>query len=139
MKRFTTRIAAFFALLMAFAAPQSVFAEVTAMVSYADWCGPCQILQPKLHSAASEFDDGDVEIVYIDFTDMSAENFLAQIDRASPLTADDFLVNGEFLKTGFAYVLVDGDVVGEVSAGMSTDDIVDIFQNALKRQNASSG
>ena len=133
MKRPVLRIAALFVWLTAFVAPQNAFAEVTAMVSNADWCGPCQVLQPKLHSAASEFDDGDVEIIYIDFTDMSVENFQEQIDRASPLTADDFLVNGEFLKTGFAYVLVDGDVVGEVSAGMSIDDIVEVFQGALNR------
>jgi len=133
MARAFHRMVAMVSYLLVFSISTSAFAEVTAMVSYADWCGPCQVLQPKLHSAASEFDDGDIEITYIDFTDMSAENLLEQIDRAAPLTADDFFINGEFLKTGFAYILVDGSIVGEVSSGFSTEEIVEVFGDALNR------
>lgn len=120
------------ALLFTIAAfmPVSAAAQITAMVSYADWCGPCQILQPKLHSAASEFAEDDIEIIYIDFTELDAENILEQVLRADPLPAEAFF-DGDFLKTGFAYILADGDIVAEVSAGMSTEQISEIFEAAL--------
>jgi thiol-disulfide isomerase/thioredoxin len=107
-------------------------AEVRAMFSYADWCGPCAALEPKLVEAIGKT-GLEVELVYLDFTDLSVENRLVQFERAYPLSEDDFLEGGRFLKTGFAYVLADGDLVGEIRSTMATTEIIDILEDALRR------
>lgn len=111
--------------------PQVAAAEIKALVSYADWCGPCQILQPKLHGAASEFGD-NITIQYLDFTDMSAENLYRQFTDAAPLQPADFLVDGEFLRTGFAYILDGDEVVNEVFSTMSQEEITAILARACR-------
>ena len=89
-------------------------------------------IRDRLHSAASGFAAEDIEIIYIDFTDLDAENILEQILRADPLPAEAFF-EGDFLKTGFAYILVGDEIVAEVSSGMSRDEIAAIFANALEQ------
>ncbi|MEM9014247.1 MAG: thioredoxin family protein [Pseudomonadota bacterium] len=104
---------------------------VKALFSYADWCAPCELLQPKLEAAAA--DVRGVEIVYIDFTDLSIENQNRQIAKAYPLSFDDFFVNERFVKTGFAYVLVDGESKATISAGMSKADIETVLRAAVSQ------
>jgi len=136
--KFNQLHALLFAVLSTFLfAPQAVAANVNVIVSYADWCGPCQILQPKLHSAASEFNDA-IEITYLDFTDPSAENMDRQFAKAAPLAPDDFLIDGKYLKTGFAYVLISDNItrkitlLGEIFSTMPRDEIVDVFTRACR-------
>jgi thiol-disulfide isomerase/thioredoxin len=106
----------------------SALAQLTVMVSWADWCGACRILGPKLDAAAARF-AGKVELIFIDFTDLSEANMERQFDRARPLRPEDFM-DGPYLKTGFAYILVDGRLAGEISAGMAVADIVAALEEA---------
>jgi thiol-disulfide isomerase/thioredoxin len=108
-------------------------AELTVYISYADWCGPCQVLMPKLYAAADRFSASEVELVTLDFTEMTADNLDRQFERAGPLSPDDFMEDGRFLKTGFAYLVVEGTVEGRVSAGMALEDIITSFRSALAR------
>lgn len=125
MRAAAAAIAAGTALLAsAYAAGLSVY------ISYADWCGPCQALAPKLDAAAAVFAPGSVELIRLDFTDLSEENMDRQFDRARPLRPEDFM-DGSFLKTGFAYLVVGGAIEGEISAGMAAEDIVAGFEAAL--------
>lgn len=114
-------------------AANAIAAELTVYISYADWCGPCQVLMPKLRAAAARFNAGEVELVTLDFTEMTAENLDRQFARAGPLSPEDFMEGGRFLKTGFAYLVLDGKIDGRVSAGMALEDIVTSFRSALAR------
>jgi thiol-disulfide isomerase/thioredoxin len=106
--------------------------DVVVMFSYADWCGPCQILKPKLESVVDGLPAGAAEIRYLDFTEVSAENLERQFDRAAPLIAEDFFRDG-YLATGFAIVVADGAEAGRLSAGMTEDDIAMTIRGALER------
>lgn len=97
-------------------------ASVTVMFSYADWCAPCQILRPKLEAALDRLDDDDIEVIYLDFTETSVENFDAQFAKTPPLSPEFFTI-GNFVKTGFAYVLDGGEIIAELRVEMSEDDI----------------
>lgn len=108
-------------------------ASLSVYISYADWCGPCQVLMPKLDAAAARFPEGEIDLVKLDFTEMSVENLDRQFARAGPLAPGDFMEEGRFLKTGFAYLVVGGSVEGQVSAGLAVDDIVAQFRSALGR------
>ncbi len=107
--------------------PASAATPVTAMVSYADWCGPCQVLTPKLEEAADAVDVAF--IVYLDFTDLSAGNLDRQFERARPLSPDDFMED-RFIKTGFAHVLADGELADTITATMTVTEMKKILKTA---------
>ena len=128
MRAVAAAFAASFALTASAAA-----AGLSVYVSYADWCGPCQVLMPKLHSAVAQFPPQDIEMVVLDFTDMSTENLDRQFERAGPFSPQDFMENGRYLKTGFAYLVANGSFEGQISAGMAAEDIAARFRAALDR------
>ena len=102
-------------------------AATTIMFSYADWCAPCQILRPKLEAALETVDRTDIEVIYLDFTELTADNFDEQFSRATPLAPEDFIL-GQFVKTGFAYVVIDGGIAGELRSDMSIDEITETLR-----------
>ena len=129
MRKRLASILAIAAALLSSTAPAAAEA-LTVMVSYADWCGPCQVLAPKLDEAEARY-DGDLETVYIDFTDLSEENIERQLDRAAPLRAEEFF-DGGYLATGFALVLAGGAVVDQITAQMSVDEILAAYRAAAE-------
>lgn len=107
-------------------------ADATAMMFYADWCGPCQILKPALEQAVETYEGGEIEILYLDFTSMDFENVFAQAERADKIGAADE-VNLAGIRTGYALIIIDGETKGRVSAGMDAATIKMMFDAALAR------
>ena len=93
--------------------------KLLAVLSYADWCGSCKALDPKVKAvqAANSFDG--VEFATIDYTSRDSDAFFADAEtlgvaRAMRATFPDKV------KTGRLYLvnLDSGEVVGTVDKSM---------------------
>lgn len=105
--------------------------RVLAVLSYADWCGSCKVLDPKVKAvqAANTFDG--VEFATIDFTSKNAEAFFAD---AETLGIGETMRStfGDKIKTGKLY-LVDldtGDVISTVDRSMDEAAIASAITDA---------
>lgn len=93
--------------------------KVLAVLSYADWCGSCKALDPKVKAvqAANTFDG--VEFATIDYTSRSEEAFFTD---AETLGVGDTLraTFSDKIKTGKLYLinLDSGEVIGTVDKSM---------------------
>lgn len=93
--------------------------RVLAVLSYADWCGSCKALDPKVKAvqAANSFDG--VEFATIDFTSRDADAFFAD---AETLGVGDTMraTFSEQIKTGRLYLvnLDTGEVISTVDKSM---------------------
>ena len=93
--------------------------RVLAVLSYADWCGSCKALDPKIKAvqAANAFDG--VEFATIDYTSRSADAFFAD---AETLGVGETMraTFGDTIKTGRLYLidLDSGDVISTVDKSM---------------------
>lgn len=99
------------------------------MIFWAEWCTACKILDPALDDAIADY-EGDVDLVRLDFTDLSFENLQAQAKRTETFGGDNFIpVVG--LKTGYGLIIVNGENRGRISAGMDAGMIRDALDAAL--------
>lgn len=112
-------------------APSADDPEVYAVVFYADWCGTCKALDPKVMQVWPSFADEPIEMVKLDFTDAAtteaAEALAAEHGLGDVYTADAG-------KTGFI-VLVSADTmeeVGRIGARDSVDEIRSKLRAALR-------
>lgn len=93
--------------------------RVLAVLSYADWCGSCKALDPKVKAvqAANAFDG--VEFATIDFTSRDADAFFTD---AETLGVGDTMraTFSEQIKTGKLYLvnLDSGEVISTVDKSM---------------------
>ncbi|MEM1115655.1 MAG: thioredoxin domain-containing protein [Bacteroidota bacterium] len=103
-------------------APPADDAEVYAVVFYADWCGNCRILDPKVMEVWPSFADEPIQMVKLDFTDAetteAAEALAAEHGLSDVLAADAG-------KTGFI-VLVDAESGEEVDRIGARDSVSEI-------------
>ncbi len=106
--------------------------KVLAVLSYADWCGSCKALDPKIKAvqAANTFDG--VEFATIDYTSRSADAFFAD---AETLGVGETMraTFGDSIKTGRLY-LVDldtGDVISTVDKSMDESAIAQAISDAI--------
>ena len=104
-------------------------AEALFIFSYADWCVQCKVLRPVLEEAILASPNSPA-LITLDFTDTSPENLYEQFSNASPMTADDFLLDGKYLKTGFAFLLVNGEVIAEITSVYTVEDILTLLDEA---------
>ena len=106
--------------------------RVLAVLSYADWCGSCKALDPKVKAvqAANRFDG--VEFATIDFTSKDTDAFFAD---AETLGVGDTMraVFGDKVKTGRLYLvdLDSGDVISTVDKSMAEADIAAAINAAV--------
>ena len=116
----------------------SALAEETrlaAVLVYADWCGSCKVLDPKLEAAKAEGPIDGIEYIVLDYTARDDTAFFANADAlgiGAPIRAK---LDGS-IKTGIL-LLVDVDdskIVGDLRKELSTTDI----RNALVEAAASA-
>ncbi len=105
--------------------------RVLAVMSYADWCGSCKALDPKVKAvqAANTFDG--VEFAKIDYTSRSAEAFFADAETLG--VADTMRATfGDKIKTGRLYLidLDTGEVIATVDKSMDEAAIAAIVSDA---------
>lgn len=103
-------------------APPADDPEVYAVVFYADWCGNCQALDPKVMQVWPSFADEPIEMVKLDFTDAATTEAAEALAAAHGL-ADVYAADAG--RTGFI-VLIDAETmeeVGRIGARDSVDEI----------------
>ena len=115
------------------AAPTTEIAPVTApqadtrllaVISYADWCGSCRVLDPKVKAVEASGGISGVEYVTLDYTARDADAFFADADTAGigPVIRARF---DDKIKTGFLMLidLDDGTIVQEIKKDMAEPEI----------------
>ncbi|WP_306250608.1 thioredoxin domain-containing protein [Parvularcula sp. IMCC14364] len=124
-------IAAVSSLFLVALSSQARAADATAMVYWAEWCSACKILDPVLEEAVNTYDNGEIDIVRLDYTNMTYESLLVEAQKAEALgVADKVALND--VKTGYAVIVVDGEFRGRVGAGMSVALMHQAFDAALQ-------
>ena len=105
-------------------------ARLVAALSYADWCGSCQTLDPKIQEARAGGDLG-AAFVTLDYTARDKDAFFAAADAAGVGDA----VRGKYaeaIKTG-QLLLIDVDdakIVSVVTKDMSVEEIAAAVKDA---------
>lgn len=106
--------------------------KTKAVLVYADWCGSCKVLDPKIKAVQAMGPMPGVEFVTLDYTDKDADNFYAQAKAAGVEEAVRAELDGT-IKTGWL-LLVDVDdkrVLSKVTKADETAEIVTKIQDAL--------
>jgi len=107
--------------------------KTKAVLIYADWCGSCKVLDPKIKKIQAMGPVPGLDFVTLDYTAKDADAFYAQAEAAGIGTAIRAHMNGT-IKTG-QLVLIDLDdekVVGKVTKTMNPADIVTALKDAVK-------
>ena len=103
-------------------------ADSAVMTFYADWCGKCQQLDPKLDALAPAFEGANMTVTRLDFTDRSEENTTAQRARAVEVGGEKtFDVHNP--GTGFAiiYDTDNGNILARINADMTEAQITTLL------------
>lgn len=98
--------------------------KTKAVLLYADWCGSCKILDPKIKAVQDRGPMPGLEFVTLDYTDKNADNFYAQAAAAGVEDAVRAELDGT-IKTGWL-LLVDVDDARVLSKVTKADDAAKI-------------
>ena len=104
--------------------------EVIGVLFYADWCGSCKTLDPKLEQATAKLVNKPALLTTFDMTNLATQYQAGQLANALGL-ADLYQEIG--LKTGFM-ILVDpetGRQIDKISRDDTVDEIVSKIEAAL--------
>ncbi len=113
-------------------AVNTIETKTKAVLIYADWCGSCKTLDPKINEVKSKETIPGLEYVTLDFTDKKAENFYKQAEAAGVREAVETYLAGK-IKTG-QLVLVDMDdqkVLGKVTKTFEHSEIITALTEAV--------
>ena len=105
--------------------------RVLAVLSYADWCGSCKALDPKVKAVQAANTFAGVEFAKIDYTSRNADAFFADAETLGigETMRAEF---GDKIKTGRLY-LVDldtGNVISTVDKSMDEAAIAQAISDA---------
>ena len=106
--------------------------KTKAVLVYADWCGSCKVLDPKIEKVKSMGAIPGVDFVTLDYTSKDADDFYAQADEAGVGKAVRDYLEGT-IKTG-VLLLVDADdekVIGKVTKTSEPGEIVTALKDAV--------
>ena len=118
---------------MAVKASEVMDTKTKAVLIYADWCGSCKVLDPKIKKVQSMGNIPGVEYVTLDYTAKDAEAFYAQAEAAGVQDVVKAYFDGT-IKTG-QLLLVDMDdqkVVGKVTKTLEPAQILSAVKEAVK-------
>jgi len=107
--------------------------KTKAVLVYADWCGSCKVLDPKVKKVQSMGAISGIEFVTLDYTDKDADGFYAQAQAAGVEEAVKSYLDGT-IKTG-QLLLVDLDdkkVIGKVTKTLEPAEILTSLKDAVK-------
>lgn len=107
--------------------------KVVAVMTYADWCGSCKILDPKITAMQAAMEKQGVKFVKLDYTDKDADRFYAQAKAAGVESAMRTALDGN-IKTGRLYLVPTGSdsAVAMVDKTTTPAQIKDKMMMALK-------
>lgn len=109
-------------------------ARVVAVMSHADWCPSCKIVEPLVQTVRAAHDLDGVAFTQIDYTARDQASFFIQGQNLG--VGDAVRARfGEEIFTG-RMILVDADtqtIVGEINKTMDEDQVLAEFRNALAR------
>ncbi|MCI5043352.1 MAG: thioredoxin domain-containing protein [Aquisalinus sp.] len=108
-------------------------ARVIAVLMYADWCGSCKVLDPKIQSVRNMGAVEGIDFTRLDYTARDAVTLFEQADAAGigETIRSRF---SEEIKTGLL-LLIDagsGEIVGEVNKSMTEVDIIAAMTAAVE-------
>lgn len=112
--------------------PATVRTKTKAVLIYADWCGSCKILDPKIEAVKSAHRMPGLEFVKLDYTDKNPVNFYEQAKAAGVEKAVKDYFNGT-IKTG-QLLMVDVNsktVISKVTKEKSRPEIVSALKEAI--------
>jgi len=99
----------------------------TVAVFYADWCGSCKVLEPKMKEAISQIKNKDaLKIVKFDLTNDETKAKSAALAGENGLTD---LYNAKAPKTGFAVLVNDS---GKNPMTLTKTDSVEVIKAKLE-------
>jgi len=106
--------------------------KTKAVLVYADWCGSCKVLDPKVQKVKSMGAIPGVDFVTLDYSSKDPNVFYAQADEAGVGKAVRDYLDGA-IKTG-VLLLVDVDdekVIGKVTKTSEPGEIVTALKEAV--------
>jgi len=106
-------------------------ARIVAVLSYADWCSSCKILDPKLRALKASAPIEGVQHLTLDYTDRDAAAYFDQAAKAGVGPAIKAYLKNT-VKTGIV-MLVDletGAVIGQLTKNMSADELREALEKA---------
>lgn len=106
--------------------------KTKAVLIYADWCGSCKVLDPKIKKVQSMGDIPGLEFVTLDYTAKDSEAFYAQAEAFGVGAAVKTYLDGT-IKTG-QLLLIDLDdqkVVGKVTKTLEPAGILTAIKDAI--------
>lgn len=113
-------------------ASKAMDTKTKAVLVYADWCGSCKVLDPKVQKAKSMGAIPGLDFVTLDYTLKDPNVFYAQADEAGVGKAVRDYLDGT-IKTG-VLLLVDVDdekVIGKITKTSEAGEIVTAMKKAV--------
>jgi len=104
-----------------------------AVLVYADWCGSCKVLDPKIKAVQSMENGAELEYVTLDYTNKNLKDFFSQAKASDVGSAIEAYFPDGKIKTG-QLLLVDVDdqkVIGTVTKSLEASEIMETIRDAI--------
>lgn len=106
--------------------------KAKAVLIYADWCGSCRILDPKIKAVKESGDFEHVQFVTLDYTARDEDAFYKAAKKAGVKKAVRSAFEGSSVKTGQLFLISpDGaTILGKVTRDYTEADIAEAISKA---------